>query len=116
MQFSYTTFLNLVKPAKAATGWADAVNGNFDKIDAAIQALASALASVGDLPCGVATFDGMSSKAVIFTVPLQATDYAVTLTPDANIPCWVTGKTPAGFTINTGSTFTGNVDWTALKF
>ncbi len=130
MQFSYTTFLNLVKPAKAATGWADAVNGNFDALDSAIGALAMSQA------CGSVVFENESEKDITFVgegqqPPLApyfdpatgriasaaaSADYAVSLTPDGNVTCWVTGKTAEGFTINLGSTFTGRIDWTASAF
>ncbi len=115
MSFSYTSFLNLAKPVKSSTGWANAVNGNFDKIDAAIQVLAESLSAMSVAPCGMAVFEDVATKTVVLESPLPSARYAVTLTPDANIPCWVTGKTPAGFTINTGSTFTGSVDWTARQ-
>jgi hypothetical protein len=53
-----------------------------------------------------------TTVAVAFGVTLAAATYQVSLC--ANLtggPFWVTSKATTGFTINAGSSFTGNVDW-----
>lgn len=113
MSFTLSAFLGLFKPQKGARGWADAVNQNFDTIDAAIKTL-SAIQPYLESRRGIATFSDESSKAVTFDSEMTG-EYAVLLTPDANVTYWVKPKTSSGFTINIGTTFTGSVDWFAVK-
>ena len=40
------------------------------------------------------------NTSVVVNVSMPNTNYAVVLTPEVNVVCWVTNKTVNGFTIN----------------
>jgi len=60
---------------------------------------------------GNLSFSTETQKAVVFTTPLEDTDYQVLLSPMIFSPVKVTNKTVTGFTVQAGSTVTGKVGW-----
>lgn len=55
--------------------------------------------------------------SVVVSNSMPGTDYAVVLTPEANVVCWVTNKTISGFTINISApqAVNLNVHWIVRK-
>lgn len=60
---------------------------------------------------GNLVFSGETSKTVTFSTPLSGTGYRVVFSPQDFIPIRVTSKTTAGFTVETGITYTGTIGY-----
>ena len=72
------------------------------------------LAEEDDIMTGITHFASEFSKDVVFGVVLPA-NYTVFVTPSASVDCWVSNRSPAGFTINTSATVSCTVDWVVKK-
>jgi len=77
----------------------------------------SAMSQVEDLLAltsavnGTATFSAATEVSITFTTPMTDANYRVHLSPSDFIPVRVTSKITTGFTIQTGTTFTGTVGY-----
>jgi hypothetical protein len=61
---------------------------------------------------GTQALAGVTTQAVAFGVTLPSSTYQVSLCASSTGgPFWTTSKSATGFTINAGSSYTGNVDW-----
>lgn len=63
---------------------------------------------------GAASFSTEATKAVVFTTAFADTNYRITFAPYLNTTCWISDKAASGFTLNAGSSITGNVDYSAI--
>lgn len=64
---------------------------------------------------GTAKFTGQTSMQIEFDTALQSANYSISLSCNKNINCWWSGKTTAGFLINSELPLTGSVDWTVTN-
>ena len=81
--------------------------------------IATAMAELEDLMAsssvsGTLAFDAETSKEVVFESALNAETYRVHVSVGDFIPVRITNKTVAGFTIELGSTFTGDVGYDVM--
>ena len=61
---------------------------------------------------GTIQFTTQSTSQVVFSTPLDTSNYAVSLSCNKNINCWWENKSNAGFKIVSELPFSGYVDWT----
>lgn len=66
-------------------------------------------------PAGTATISSGSTVAVTFGTEMSDANYAVNLTPHADVNVYVTSKATTGFTINRNGTGSLTVDWAVVS-
>ena len=81
--------------------------------------IATAMAELEDLMAssavsGTLAFDSESSQEVVFESAMNADTYRVYVSIGDFIPVRITNKTVAGFTIELGTTFTGDVGYDVM--
>ena len=81
--------------------------------------IATAMAQLEDMMAsssvsGTLSFDGEASKEVVFETALNSDSYRVHLAIGDFIPMRVVSKTVAGFTVELGTTYTGDVGYDVM--
>ena len=82
----------------------------LDDIETAISQVEDILAQSSAIN-GYLSFAGEVSKTVTFATPLSSDTYRVGITKSDFIDVKVTGQTTTGFTVQTGSTYTGQIGY-----
>lgn len=100
--------------------WTESLDGGSGpSMEELVQAMyvadvAAFVQALGEQKTGEVTFSSSTSETVT-GLDLEDDDYAIALTPDADINTWWSSKTKDGFTINTTASSTDTVDWTVTK-
>ncbi len=76
--------------------------------------VAAFVTALGEQKTGEVTFSTSTSEDVT-GLDLEDDNYAIALTPDADINVWFSSKTKNGFTVNTTAPSTDTVEWTVTK-